>query len=257
VIRLRTDGPVATITIDRPDRRNAISREMVRALLDAVATVAGDDEVRVVVVEGVPGAFSAGTDLSEPGEIEPAHDEVFDAMVSARSWWPLVECPKPVVAAIDGPAIGLGVELASHCDIRIATTRATFVWNFVHRGLVPDTGAGTWLLPRQIGLSQALRVLYRGEPVDAAEALALGFVARVVEPGELASAVAAEVDALLAVSPLSLRLLKPLVYDGLGRDFRHHLASHVEALRECFHSDDHREGTAAFFEKRPPRFTGR
>jgi enoyl-CoA hydratase len=151
----------------------------------------------------------------------------------------------------------MGAELVSHCDIRIATTRARFGWNFVHRGLVPDTGAGTWLLPRQVGLAQALRLLLTGDLLRAEIAHAMGFVDKVVEPEALARVARQEAERFRTVSPLSLRLIKKLVYEGLGRGVDAHLEDHMAALEECIASEDHREGVAAFLEKRNPRFSGR
>ena len=249
------DGGVATITIDRPDRRNAMTRAMVQALLAAVERAGADDEVRAVILPGTGGVFCAGPDMAEPDEIEPAHDDVWAAMETLGGWWPIVACPKPVIAAVDGAAVGMGAELASHCDVRIASTRARFGWNFVHRGLVPDTGAGTWLLPRQVGLAQALRLLFSGDLLRAESAHAMGYVAKVVEPEALARAARQEAERYFNASPLSLRLIKRLVYEGLGRGIEEHLPDHIEALRECFHSDDHAEGIAAFFERRPAKFT--
>jgi len=256
-IRVDVDGGVATITIDRPERRNALTRALVQDLLAAIATVGDDDDVRVVVLTGAGGTFCAGTDLNDPDTISPAHDDLYDAMAESGGWWPLVACPKPVIAAVDGAAIGMGAELTSHCDVRIATTRARFGWNFVQRGLVPNTGAGTWLLPRQIGVAQAIRVLMSGELVRAEAAFAMGYVARVVEPEALQRAARQEADRYLDVSPVSLRLLKRLLYDGLDRSLGDHMPEHIEALRQCFASDDHREGVAAFLQHRPAKFTGR
>jgi 2-(1,2-epoxy-1,2-dihydrophenyl)acetyl-CoA isomerase len=256
VIRYDVDGAVATITIDRPERRNALDRAHVADLLASVAGASADPAVRAVVLIGAGDAFCAGTDLTEPEQISPAHDDLWDDMEANGWWWPIVRSPKPFVAAVDGVAVGMGVELTSHCDWRIATTRATFSWNFVHRGLVPDTGAGTWLLPRQVGLSQALRLVLGGEPLEATDALAMGYVHAVVEPGELAGAARAEAERLAAVSPMSVGLAKRLLYDGLERSVAEHLPHHVAALRACFASADHAEGVAAFVEKRAPRFSG-
>lgn len=256
MIRYEVDGAVATITIDRPERRNALDRPHVQDLLAAIGEASADDAVRAVVVTGAGGMFSSGTDMTSPDDIGPAHDDWWADMEPAGWWWPIVRSPKPFIAAVDGAAVGQGVELTSHCDWRIASTRARFSWNFVHRGLVPDTGAGTWLLPRQVGLANALRLVLEGEPVRAETAKAMGFVHRVVEPEALLRSAREEADKLAAVSPLSIRLAKRLIYEGLGRSVADHLPAHVAALNECLASADHREGVAAFFEKRPPRFTG-
>lgn len=255
-IRYDVASGIATITIDRPEKRNAMTFEMLAAFIEAVRRAGEDDDARVVIVTGVPGAFCAGTDLADlasvPGETRPVRGDAADHDV----WWPLVACPKPTVAAIDGPAVGMGAEFTSQCDVRIASTRARFAWNFVHRGLVPDTGAGTWLLPRILGHATALRLLYSGRFVDADEALALGYVARVVEPDALAEAAREEATAFLQGSPFSQTRIKRLVYEGLAREVGAHMRDHVTALQECFRSDDHREGVAAFLERREARFSG-
>jgi enoyl-CoA hydratase/carnithine racemase len=256
MIDYEVDGAVATITIDRPERRNALDREHVQGLLSAVARASADDAVRAVVLAGSGGTFCSGTDISRTDEISPAHDDWWADMEPNGWWWPIVRSPKPFIAAVDGAAIGMGVELTSHCDWRIASTRARFSWNFVHRGLVPDTGAGTWLLPRQVGLANALRLVFGGDPVRAETAKAMGYVHTVVEPEALLRTAREDAERLASVSPLSVRLAKQLIYEGLGTSVAEHLPKHVDALRECFASADHAEGVAAFFAKRRPDFTG-
>ena len=256
-IRYELDDHLATITIDRPEKRNAMTFAMLAEFIETVRRAGTDGDARVVIVTGAGGAFCAGTDLADlntvPGETRPVRGEADESDV----WWPLASCPKPVIAAIDGPAVGMGAEFTSQCDVRIASTRARFGWNFVHRGLVPDTGAGTWLLPRIIGLPSALRLLYSGEFLGADEALALGYVARVVDPEKLMDAAREEAQRFLAGSPFSQRLIKNLVYRGLERELAEHMKEHVEALKACFRSEDHKEGVAAFLERREARFTGR
>jgi enoyl-CoA hydratase len=249
------DG-IATLTIDRAEKRNAMTYAMLFAFTDAVAQAGADDAVRVLIVTGAGGAFCAGTDLADlatiPGETRGVRGEAHDG----GKWWPLVQCPKPVIGAIDGYAVGMGAEFSSQCDVRIVTDRAKFAWNFAHRGLVPDTGAGSWLLPRLIGPSRALRLLYSGAMIDAAEALAIGYANEVVKPEALMETAMAEAHRYLQSSPFSLKRMKELVWRGLERDVAEHMEAHVAALSACFKSADHKEGVAAFLEKRPAKFTG-
>ena len=257
MIRYEAADGVGTITIDRPEKRNAMTYAMLAEFIETVRKAGADDDARVVIVTGSGGSFCAGTDLSDlntvPGESRGVRGEASQTDV----WWPLAACPKPVIAAVDGPAVGMGAEFTSQCDVRIASTRARFAWNFVHRGLVPDTGAGTWLLPKIIGLPAALRLLYSGDFLGAEEALAIGYVARVVEPEELQDAAREMALAFLRGSPFSQKLIKELVYRGLERDLGEHMRHHVDALQACFKSEDHKEGVASFLERREPNFTGR
>lgn len=251
-----TEG-IGVITIDRPAKKNAMTFAMLGDFIEAVGVAGGDDACRVLVVTGVAGSFCAGTDLADlatiPGKTRGVRGEAHED----DKWWPLVACPKPVIGAIDGPAVGMGAEFASQCDVRIASPRARFAWNFAHRGLVPDTGAGTWLLPRLIGPGPAMRLLYSGAFIDATEAHRLGFVHEIVEPESVLDAARAEATRFLGSSPMSLRKMKALVYEGLGADVGAHMERHVATLKECFGSDDHHEGVTSFLEKRSPVFTGR
>lgn len=257
-IKYAIDGDgIATITIDRPEKRNAMTYAMLAAFTARVAEAGADARVRVVIVTGAGGAFCAGTDLADLATIPGESRGTRGAAHEEDKWWPLVRCPKPVIGAVDGYAVGMGAEFSSQCDVRIATTRARFAWNFAHRGLVPDTGAGSWLLPRLIGPSRALRLLYSGAFLEAEEARAIGYVAELVPPEQLAEAALAEARRYLASSPFSLERMKELVWHGLERDVGAHMAAHVEALTACFRSEDHKEGVAAFLERRPARFTGR
>jgi enoyl-CoA hydratase len=250
------DG-IATLTIDRAEKRNAMTYAMLGAFIDMVAEAGADDRVRVLIVTGSGGAFCAGTDLADlatiPGETRgvrgTAHEE--------SKWWPLVSCPKPVIGAIDGVAVGMGAEFTSQCDVRLITPRTRFAWNFAHRGLVPDTGAGSWLLPRIIGPHRALRLLYSGDFLSAQEAMSIGYAAEMVEPEALAEAALTEARRYLKSSPFSIRHIKSLVWRGLERDLAEHMAVHVETMSACFKSADHKEGVAAFLERRPANFVGR
>jgi enoyl-CoA hydratase/carnithine racemase len=256
-IRYQTDGKVGTITIDRPQKRNAMTYAMLRDFITAVAEADADASTVVLIVTGVPGAFCAGTDLADLATVPGESRGLRGTADERHSWWPISECSKPTICAIDGPAVGMGAEFTSQCDIRLASPNARFAWNFVHRGLVPDTGAGTWLLPRIVGLQPALRLLYTGAMIDAAEAQRLGYVADVVPADALETRARELAEAIAAGSPHSLKLVKQLVYAGLTAGVDEHMQRHTTAMTACFASDDHREGVASFLERRPAVFTGR
>lgn len=260
-IRYEVEDRIATITIDRPEKRNAMSYAILAEFHEAIARAGEDDEAGAVIVTGSGGSFCAGTDLSDlsqtPEDARGSGGRTARRVTRPGAPWPIVACPKPVVAAIDGPAVGMGAEFATQCDVRIASTRARLGWNFVHRGLVPDTGAGSYLLPRIIGLTEAMRVLFSGDIIDAAEALRLGVVSAVVEPEALPAAARAEAGRFLTGSPFAIRRTKELVYQSLARSADEHVQRTGELLEECFRSEDHKEGVASFLERREARFTGR
>ena len=256
-IRYTAEGKVGTITIDRPEKRNAMTYAMLGRFIETVAEADADPSTVVLVVTGVPGAFCAGTDLADLATIPGETRGLRGSAEERHKWWPIAQCTKPTVCAIDGPAVGMGAEFTSQCDLRLASTNARFAWNFVHRGLVPDTGAGTWLLPRIVGMQQALRLLYTGQMIDADEALALGYVLEVVSPDDLLPKANELAGAIAAGSPHSLGLIKQLVHAGLTAPVSEHMERHTAAMVACFESDDHREGVASFLERRPAQFTGR
>jgi len=256
LIGYHRDGAVGIITIDRPEKRNAMTFAMLGDFIAAVDEAGRDDATSVLVVRGVPGAFCAGTDLADLSTIPGETRGLRGSADETEKWWPLVQCSKVTVCSVDGPAVGMGAEFTSQCDIRIASSRARFAWNFVHRGLVPDTGAGTWLLPRIIGLQNALRLLYTGDMIDASEALRLGYVIDVVDHESLDDVVFGLAHRIASGSPHSLRLIKRLAYEGLTSSVGEHMERHTSAMSASFRSDDHREGVQAFLERRPARFTG-
>jgi enoyl-CoA hydratase/carnithine racemase len=262
-IRYDVRDRVATVTIDRPEKRNAMTFAILDEFHQALRRAGADEAVGAVVITGAGGAFCAGTDLADlAGTPEDQRGRRGGDAASARGderpvAWPIVACPKPVIAAVDGAAVGMGAEFATQCDVRIASSRARFGWIFVLRGLVADTGAGTFLLPRLIGQTAALRLLLSGELIDADEALRLGFVTEVVEPDDLAAAADAEARRYLGASPFALRRTKELVYGAMSRSVDEHALETARMLEECFRSEDHREGVAAFLERRPATFTGR
>jgi len=261
-IRLeRHDGGVALLRIDRPAKKNAMTYSMLHAFHAAIAGAAADEGVRALVVAGSGGAFCAGTDLSELQDTDVSERGSRGASSGARpsgiARWPLLACPKPTIAAIDGVAVGMGAEFTSQCDVRIASDRTRIAWNFALRGLVPDTGAGSWLLPRLIGVQAALRLLYTGDFLTAEQALALGYVSAVVPTEQVEAEALALGAAMGKASPFAQRRMKALVYEGLQGGLDDHFARHDEAMAACFASDDHREGVASFLERREANFTGR
>jgi enoyl-CoA hydratase len=256
-LRYDVDGGIATITIDRPEKKGAMTYALRGDFIGMIHEAGRDDAARVIILTGASGTFCAGTDLADLQTVPGKDRGVRGTAEQTDVWWPIVQCPKPVIGAIDGPAIGMGVEFTSQCDVRIASTQARFGWVFVHRGLVPDTGAGTWLLPRLIGVPAALDLLYSGRIIGADEALALGFVREVVAPDALLARAHEVAEGYLAGSPFAISRIKELAYKGLERSVGEHMQGHVAALSACFKSEDHAEGVASFLERRPPRFTGR
>ena len=255
-ILYEVENSIATVTINRPEKRNAMSYAMLGDFIETMARAGADEAARVVILAGSGGAFCAGTDLADLDTVPGETRGLRGAATEKSRWWPTVSCPKPVIAAIDGAAVGMGAEFTSQCDIRIASTRARLAWNFAHRGLVPDTGAGSWLLPRLIGTSQAFWLLYSGEFISANQALEMKYVSAVCEPEDLMAKARQMAEAILQGSPFSHQRMKSLVYEGLGIDVGSHMENHTKALAECFKSADHKEGVASFLERRPANFTG-
>ena len=255
-ILYEVENSIATVTINRPEKRNAMSYAMLGDFIETMARAGADEAARVVILAGSGGAFCAGTDLADLDTVPGETRGLRGAATEKSRWWPIVSCPKPVIAAIDGAAVGMGAEFTSQCDIRIASTRARLAWNFAHRGLVPDTGAGSWLLPRLIGTSQAFWLLYSGEFISANQALEMKYVSAVCEPEDLMAKARQMAEAILQGSPFSHQRMKSLVYEGLGIGVGSHMENHTKALAECFKSADHKEGVASFLERRPANFTG-
>jgi enoyl-CoA hydratase len=247
---------VGVLTISRPEKKNAMNFAMLGEFYEQLREMGNDPEVRVLIITGTDGAFCAGTDLADLSTVPEDQRGSRSASIVQGHWWPIVECPIPVIAAVDGPAVGMGAEFATQCDIRFATPRARFAWNFAQRGLVPDMGAGTWLLPRLIGAPNALRFLYSAEFMSAEEARELGFVHQVVAPESLMETAMDLARKMMKCSPFSQRRIKSLVYEGMGSDVDLHIERHIKAIDECLLSDDHKEGVASFLERREAKFTG-
>lgn len=250
-VRVAVDGAVRTVALCRPEKRNALDAAMLAGLADAFADEPGPDE-RVAVLRAEGPVFCAGLDLAERRDTgTPVGESPIEDVLAAVDAWPL-----PVVAVVQGDAIAGGNELALHCDLVVASTRASFGMSLAQIGLAP-----TWYLAGKLldvgGPVLARELLLLGDPVPAARLAALGVIARAVPPHELEAAAGRFVDRLAANAPLSLRAIKAVIRRGV--EARAGIAhDDVDALVDAArHSDDAREGITARLERRAPRFEGR
>ena len=255
------EGSIGLMRFNRPEKMNAITYEMLAEVEEAIRSAGSDERVRAVVLTGVGRAFSAGTDLQQLSSRPPAAgraESYGKAYEDARpAPWTFASIAKPTIAAVNGAAVGVGVEFTSQCDFRIAGESACFGWVFVHRGLVPDTAAGTWLLSRIVGLQNAAQLLYSGEVISAQRAKEIGYVLDVVPDAELMERSMAFAHSVSKGSPLATGEVKRLLYRSLTRDANDHLADSTATITRMFASEDFKEGVRAFLERRDPQWTGR
>jgi enoyl-CoA hydratase len=248
-------GRIATVTINRPDKRNALNTPTRTALVAALDELERNREVRAVILTGAGDkAFVAGADI---GEFEGNTPVDQYRIMSARSVYGAADrFPKPLIAAINGFCLGGGCELAMACDIRLAADGAKFGQPEINLGILPG-GGGTQRLPRLVGLGAAFRLLYTGDMIDAAEALRIGLVDEVVPAADLMNQARALAQKIAAKSPVALSLIKEAVRSSTRMPLDEGVRHEATLFGLAFSSEDKREGVAAFLAKRPPEFTGR
>jgi 2-(1,2-epoxy-1,2-dihydrophenyl)acetyl-CoA isomerase len=248
-------GPIARITLDRPDRLNSFTVQMHEELREALADI-GD--ARVVVLTGAGRGFCAGQDLNERAV---APGEAVDLGETVRQCWnPLIRTltslPQPVIARVNGVAAGAGANIALACDIVVAAKSARFIQSFSAIGLIPDSG-GTWALPRLVGQARALGLALTGEPLSAETAAEWGLIWKAVEDQALDAEVDAIANKLASLPPLGLAAIKDMIRSSWQYGLDEELERQAGAMRRLGFTEDYREGVAAFLEKRQPIFNGR
>lgn len=256
------DGHVVTLTLNMPEARNPLTdHDLCDAIVAAMARIAADQSVRVAILTGAGKAFSSGGNLKHmkdkngtfAGDAVSVKDgyRLGIQRVALAVW----DCEVPLIAAVNGPAYGAGCDTTCLCDIRIASTRATFAENFVNVGLISGDG-GAWLLPRQVGLSRAAEMTFTADPVDAETALAWGLVSKVVEPEALMAEARALAARIARNPPRQLRMAKRLLREGLNTRLSTVLQLAAAYQGACHQTEDHAEAVDALLEKRSVRFTG-
>lgn len=258
VLETRHDN-IVTLTMNRPDKLNALSAQLSTALNEAFTRIADDDSVRVVVLTGAGRAFCSGGDLgaigkgrerNETHELGPILRSGMQAVLKMRLM------PQPVIAAVHGPAAGAGMNLALAADIRIAADTATFGQTFSRVGLFPDYG-GTYFLPELVGPSVAAEMFYTGEMIDAQTALRLGIVNHVVPAAQFETEVKGLASRIALAPPIAVRAVKKALFGSSEKELMRALEHEADVQMKCFYSEDCSEGIRAFFEKRHPKFQGK
>ncbi len=247
-------GPLALITINRPEKHNAISLGTLDDLLNAVDLAAYDDTVRVIAITGAGGkAFAAGSDLSEvvDRDFKKALEPIVQGLADK-----LERTPKPTIAAIDGICMGGGLEVALGCDLRVATPQSRFATPEGKLGIIPGGGA-TARLPRIVGRGWGMEMMLMGEPIDADRALQIGLVTRLVDSENLISQVQAMAEHLASFAPFVPRTMKAMVHFGMEASLAGALMFEKYAQGALVQTEDKAEGISAFLEKRTPEFKGR
>jgi enoyl-CoA hydratase/carnithine racemase len=255
------DDGVATLTINRPERMNALRPQTTREMRHAIASARDDDAVRCLLVTGAGRGFCAGDDfqaifLAEDQVERRIQRKIRRIKAGEDSLDDLFALEKPTIAAVNGPAVGYGMDLALYCDIRYASEGAKFGWYFVRRGVLGTVG-GTFILRQLVGLSKAFELTLTGDLIDADEAARIGLISKVVPSDRLLDETRAMARKLAAGPPLAQRAVKRAMHKGFQMDWKT-LGEYQQALGDVlWETEDHREGVRSFTEKREPLFRGR
>ena len=256
-VLLETAGPVATVTLNRPEAMNAMDDAMRAEFVSLWQRLRADDAIRVVVITGAgPKAFSTGSDLKNTMPPDDSYARAAFTGAGDHAFTSQLQIEKPVIAAINGYALAGGLEIALACDIRIASDNATFGLTEVRVGSIPG-GGGTQRLPRIVGMTNALHMLLTADRIDSAEALRIGLVSRVVPAERLMPEAAAIAAKIAANAPLAVRAVKQLVHAGADLPLEAAIAAERMAWGVLRNTEDRIEGRVAFGEKRPPVYRGR
>jgi 2-(1,2-epoxy-1,2-dihydrophenyl)acetyl-CoA isomerase len=256
-ILLQRDGAIARLTLNRPDRLNSLTLEMLGELSDALTEIEHDETIRAIILTGTGRAFCAGQDLTDHEAID---DTRAVRSVVERHYNPVIRqlrsLTQPVIAAVNGIAAGAGCSLALACDIAIATASAKFINAFVNIGLIPDAG-GSYFLPRAIGQARALGMTLLGEPIDAKTAVEWGLIWKAVDDADFVREVDALARRLAEMPTAAIGLIKHAINVSGHHSLEQQLAVEAELQAAAAETEDYQEGRAAFLEKRKPRFFGR
>jgi enoyl-CoA hydratase/carnithine racemase len=256
-ILYQVEQRVAMLTLNRPDKLNAWTMHMEEEVGRAIRDAASDESVRAIVIAGAGRGFCAGADMSLLSAVVKGGAPAGNLGEHQRKHSWLLEIPKPIIAAINGPAVGLGLVIPLFCDIRFASDRAKFSTIFAKRGLVAEYGMA-WMLPRIVGLANAADLLFSARTIDAGEALRMGLVNRVIAHDGFLEAVKAYARELTtAVSPRSLRIMKNQIYQSQAQSLDQAVDLATEEMYGSFGTEDFKEGVAHFLEKRAAAFTGK
>lgn len=253
------EGAILTLTMNRPDKLNSLNVDLTTALLEAFRCAAADPELRAIVLTGAGRAFCAGGDLALIADARRRNaGQELESLLRGGSHLALAICdtPVPILAAVNGPAAGAGMNVALACDVRMASENAAFGQNFAKVGLFPDFG-GTYFLPRLVGPARAAELFYTGDMISAAEAERIGVVNHVVPHDRLAAEARALAGKLAEAPPIAARAVKKVLFGAERAVLERALEMEVQQQVKCFLSEDCTEGLRAFFEKRAPQFRGR